>query len=109
MLMTKDDREHTRSFQIDLTYKNMVVNFDALSLTVSLEAEISGHVRLVQGKRECCESQVSAVQGARRGQCKEPSLTQRVLFWTFCMTFSTHASSQTEFLIASHVDRSGPE
>jgi hypothetical protein len=36
------------------------------------------------------------------------SRTQRMLFWTFCVTLSTRVSS-TDFLIVSHVDRTGPE
>jgi hypothetical protein len=35
----------------------------------------------------------------------EPDRTWRFLSWTFCITFSTRVSSQTDFLIASHVDR----
>jgi hypothetical protein len=64
-LKANDDREHTRSFQIYLAYKNIVINFDAFRLTVILGSGISGRVRPVQGKR----AQASAVQGARRGHC----------------------------------------
>jgi hypothetical protein len=31
-----------------------------------------------------------------------------MFFWTFCMTFSTRVSSQTDFVIVLHVDRPGP-
>jgi hypothetical protein len=32
----------------------------------------------------------------------------RMLFWTFYMTLLTHVSSQTDFLIILHVDRTAP-
>jgi hypothetical protein len=38
----------------------------------------------------------------------EAGHTQRMLFWTSCMTLSTHVSSQTDFPIVSNVDRTGP-
>jgi hypothetical protein len=38
----------------------------------------------------------------------EPGHTQRMLFWTFCTTFSTSVSTQSDFLIVSHVGRTGP-
>jgi hypothetical protein len=44
-----------------------------------------------------------------RGSCRtEPDCSQPMLFWTSCMTLSTHMASQTDFLIVSHVDRTGP-
>jgi hypothetical protein len=43
------------------------------------------------------------------GSCSmEPGRTQQMLFCTFCVTLSTCMSSQTDFLIISHVDRTGP-
>jgi hypothetical protein len=38
----------------------------------------------------------------------EPGHTQAMLFWTFCMAFSTRLLSQSNFLIVSHVDRTAP-
>jgi hypothetical protein len=44
------------------------------------------------------------------GSCRmEPGRTQRMLSWTFCITLSTRMSSQTYFLIVSHVERTPPE
>jgi hypothetical protein len=65
--MANDDREHTSSFQTDLAYKNMVVNFDTFGVTVNLVDvcdQFKGKERAVNRKPVQC----SAVQGARRGQ-----------------------------------------